>query len=254
MKPSAKRLWTAPRGHSPGPPRLTSFVRSSTESATRDLKAAVQTRQELQKGPFQDFRIGLLHGGLDDRAKSEVMEQFRRREWDLLVTTSVVEVGVDVPNATLMVVEHAERFGLSQLHQLRGRVSRGDVAGKFFLFASPGNDEARERLRILSRTSDGFVLAEHDLRVRGAGEFSERGNTGKGSCALPIRLPTATCCDWPGATPWPWSPTMLGYRAPSTLAYAARCWLATARPSTWRRLGNKTGTGSGRMPCQSPFC
>ena len=99
------------------------------------------------------------------------MERFRRRELDALVCTTVVEVGVDVPNATMMIVEHAERFGLSQLHQLRGRISRGEIAGECYLFAEPVSDEARERLRVFARTTDGFALAEEDLRLRGVGEF-----------------------------------------------------------------------------------
>jgi len=99
------------------------------------------------------------------------MEGFRNNELDLLVCTSVIEVGIDVPNATLMVIEHAERFGLSQLHQLRGRISRGPVAGQCFLFADPPTDESKQRLRAFLRTTDGFELAEQDLRLRGAGEF-----------------------------------------------------------------------------------
>src|SRR5262249_22109878 len=128
------------------------------ESETLDLKAAEQTYAELRDGPFRDFRVGLLHGRLDEQAKDEVMQRFHRREIDLLVSTLVVEVGVDVPNATLLVVEHAERFGLSQLHQLRGRVSRGTVAGQCYLFARAGTDEARARLRAFTRTADGFAL------------------------------------------------------------------------------------------------
>jgi ATP-dependent DNA helicase RecG len=141
------------------------------ESAALDVKAATQTHAELQAGPFRDFRLGLLHGRMDEDEKAAVMERFRTRHIDLLVCTSVVEVGVDVPNATLLVVEHAERFGLSQLHQLRGRVSRGDVAGQCWLFAEPANDEGRERLRSLVRTTNGFALAEADLAQRGMGEF-----------------------------------------------------------------------------------
>jgi ATP-dependent DNA helicase RecG len=99
------------------------------------------------------------------------MDEFRAGRIQLLVCTSVVEVGIDVPNATLLVIEHAERFGLSQLHQLRGRVSRGNVAGECYLFAEPTTDEAEERLRTLTRMSDGFALAEADLRQRGSGEF-----------------------------------------------------------------------------------
>jgi len=142
------------------------------ESETLDLKAAEKTYVELKEGPFRDFRLGLLHGRLNDRAKDDVMQQFRARELDLLVTTMVIEVGVDVPNATVLVVEHAERFGLSQLHQLRGRVSRGTVGGECYLFAgATANADAKERLRVLTRTADGFALAEADARLRGLGEL-----------------------------------------------------------------------------------
>jgi ATP-dependent DNA helicase RecG len=141
------------------------------ESETLDLKAAEKTYAELRSGPFREFRLGLLHGRMDDATKDDVMQRFHRREIDLLVTTPVVEVGVDVPNATLLVVEHAERFGLSQLHQLRGRVSRGSIAGECYLFAQASTDEAHERLRAFTRTADGFTLAEHDARLRGVGEF-----------------------------------------------------------------------------------
>jgi ATP-dependent DNA helicase RecG len=141
------------------------------ESETLDLKAAEQTRVELQAGPFAEFRVGLLHGRMDEAAKDDVMRRFRRHELDVLVSTLVVEVGVDVPNATLLVVEHADRFGLSQLHQLRGRVSRGKVPGQCWLFADPSTDESRERLRIVTRVSDGFELAEQDARLRGLGEL-----------------------------------------------------------------------------------
>jgi ATP-dependent DNA helicase RecG len=125
----------------------------------------------LKDGPFRDFRLGLLHGRQDEAEKAAVMKDFRAGQIDLLVCTPVVEVGVDVANATLLVIEHAERFGLSQLHQLRGRVSRGSVAGQCFLFAEPAGDEGRERLRALTRTTDGFALAEEDVRLRGVGEF-----------------------------------------------------------------------------------
>lgn len=141
------------------------------ESETLELKAAEQMYGVLSEGPFKEFRVGLLHGRLDDKTKQDVMERFRRHELDLLVTTVVIEVGVDVPNATLMVIEHADRFGLSQLHQLRGRITRGPALGECYLFADAGTEETRERLKIFCRTSDGFLLAEEDARLRGLGEF-----------------------------------------------------------------------------------
>lgn len=141
------------------------------ESETLDVRAATEVHAELQRGPFHGCRLGLLHGRQDDQTKAEVMEAFRQGSLDLLVCTPVIEVGVDVPNATLMVVEHAERFGLSQLHQLRGRVSRGPVAGRCYLFANPAGEEGKQRLRAFLRTTDGFALAEEDVRLRGVGEF-----------------------------------------------------------------------------------
>jgi ATP-dependent DNA helicase RecG len=141
------------------------------ESETLDLTAATEQYEILRSGPFKDCRVGLLHGRLPDDEKRRVMNDFRDHKLDLLVTTVVIEVGVDVPNATLMIIEHADRFGLSQLHQLRGRVTRGNVAGECYLFAGVTTEEARQRLRAISRTTDGFSLAEEDARLRGLGEF-----------------------------------------------------------------------------------
>jgi ATP-dependent DNA helicase RecG len=141
------------------------------ESELLDLKAAEQVHAELSAGPLREFRVGLLHGRMAEADKDEVMQRFRARELDVLVSTMVIEVGVDVPNATFLIIEHAERFGLSQLHQLRGRVSRGTIAGQCYLFSGPVTDEARDRLRALARTTDGFALAEQDARQRGLGEF-----------------------------------------------------------------------------------
>lgn len=141
------------------------------ESETLDLKAAEQVYQELQAGTFKEFRVGLLHGRMDERSKDAIMQQFRDGNVHILVSTVVIEVGVDVANATLMIIEHADRFGLSQLHQLRGRVSRGPVAGRCFLFADEVTADAKQRLRIMTKTTDGFVLAEEDARIRGLGEF-----------------------------------------------------------------------------------
>lgn len=155
-----------------------------TESESLDARAAEQTFAELQTGPLSSLRLGLLHGRLDDQAKSAVMSQFRRRELDLLVCTSVVEVGVDVPNATLLVVEQADRFGLSQLHQMRGRISRGSMAGECYLFADPGSEDSKERLRAVVRSTDGFVLAEEDARLRGVGQFFGTRQHGLGELRL----------------------------------------------------------------------
>jgi ATP-dependent DNA helicase RecG len=141
------------------------------ESDKHDLLSADTAYRDLSAGPFRDFRLGLLHGKQDEEVKADVMERFRAGAIDLLVCTSVIEVGVDVPNSTYLIVEHAERFGLSQLHQLRGRVSRGTTPGHCFLFADPPTEESKERLRVLMRTTDGFTLAEEDARLRGAGEL-----------------------------------------------------------------------------------
>jgi ATP-dependent DNA helicase RecG len=153
-------------------------------SDVRELSGAEQMHADLRAGPFRDFRLGLLHGQMPDREKDRVMEQFCDGRVQLLVSTTVVEVGVDVPNATLMVIEHAERFGLSQLHQLRGRISRGRIPGQCYLFADPVSDDARERLRLLTRTTDGFALAEHDARLRGVGEFFGTRQHGQGELNL----------------------------------------------------------------------
>ncbi len=141
------------------------------ESETLDLKAAEATFVELRDGPFKEFRLGLLHGKQSDDVKQLAMTEFRDGKIDLIVATLVVEVGIDIPNATVMLIEHAERFGLSQLHQLRGRVSRGTTPGECHLFTGTITDDAKARLKIFTRTSDGFALAEEDARLRGLGEF-----------------------------------------------------------------------------------
>jgi ATP-dependent DNA helicase RecG len=141
------------------------------ESERLSLRSASAVFDELRAGPFHDHRLGLLHGRMNDDDKATVMADFRAGRIELLVATSVVEVGVDIAGATLMLIEDADRFGLSQLHQLRGRVSRGSVAGECYLFADPVTPEAQERLRIFTRVSDGFALAEEDARLRGSGEL-----------------------------------------------------------------------------------
>jgi ATP-dependent DNA helicase RecG len=142
------------------------------ESAKVDLKAATEMADHLAQEVFQAYRVGLLHGKMKQDAKDRIMGAFARGELDVLVATTVVEVGVDVANASVMLVEHAERFGLSQLHQLRGRVGRGPHKSYcMLLFQSPLSDQGRDRLKALSDTSDGFEIAERDLQQRGPGDF-----------------------------------------------------------------------------------
>jgi len=142
------------------------------ESAKVDVKAATEMHDTLQHQVFPQYRVGLLHGRMKAEAKDRVMRAFAAHEIDILVSTTVVEVGIDVPNAGVMIVEHAERFGLSQLHQLRGRVGRsGHQSYAFLVYQSPLSDEARERLKSMTETTDGFQIAERDLQLRGPGDF-----------------------------------------------------------------------------------
>ena len=142
------------------------------ESEALDLKAATDMARELQTGAFRDVRVGLLHGRLSSDEKDAIMRQFKAREIDLLVSTTVIEVGIDVPNASVMLVEHAERFGLSQLHQLRGRVGRGPWKSYCILLTSGRpTEDARRRVGAMTETNDGFRIAEVDLELRGPGEF-----------------------------------------------------------------------------------
>jgi ATP-dependent DNA helicase RecG len=142
------------------------------ETEKSDLKAATQMEEHLRLEVFPELRIGLLHGRLKPEEKEEVMRSFKEGELDILVATTVIEVGIDVPNATLMLVEHAERFGLSQLHQLRGRVGRGSVRSRCVLLAGfKLTAEAKKRLQVMAETTDGFRIAEEDLSIRGPGDF-----------------------------------------------------------------------------------
>ena len=141
------------------------------ENSDLGIKAAAAWAETLQKTVFPDLRIALLHGQMRGDEKESVMASFARQEADVLVATTVIEVGVDVPNATLMVIEDADRFGLSQLHQLRGRVGRGSSKSYCILTTHNRNPDTIARLKALCKTNDGFRIAEEDLKLRGPGDF-----------------------------------------------------------------------------------
>jgi ATP-dependent DNA helicase RecG len=140
------------------------------ESEKLDLKSATEEHQHLQESVFPDFNVGLLHGRMSSAEKEEAINKFRLNETQIIVSTTVIEVGVDVPNATVMLIEHAERFGLSQLHQLRGRVGRGAEQSFCLLMSSSKSETARQRLKVLEQSQDGFFISEMDMRFRGPGE------------------------------------------------------------------------------------
>jgi ATP-dependent DNA helicase RecG len=141
------------------------------ESEKLDLASAVRTFEQT-KAAFPRHRVGMVHGRMKQAERSELMERLRCRELDILVATSVIEVGVDIPDATVMLIEHPERFGLAQLHQLRGRIGRSDKQSFCILLCSgPGLRDAQERLRFFADTNDGFALAEKDMELRGPGEL-----------------------------------------------------------------------------------
>lgn len=141
------------------------------ESETLSAKAATIEAERFQNEIFPQYKIGLLHGKLKNEEKERIMSDFKNKKYDILVSTTVVEVGVDVPNATVMLIENGERFGLSQLHQLRGRVGRSDLQSYCIISTSTKSQETRARLEIMEQTNDGFVIAEKDLQIRGPGEF-----------------------------------------------------------------------------------
>ena len=146
--------------------------KTNAENEESELKAAIKMYRELSGKIFADLKVGLLHGRLDAELKDQVMRMFQRGELQILVATTVIEVGVDVPNATVMVIEHAERFGLAQLHQLRGRIGRG-AAKSYCILMTGGkvSEEGQRRLDAMVKTNDGFKIAELDLELRGPGEF-----------------------------------------------------------------------------------
>lgn len=136
-----------------------------------ELISAEELYKNLSNGMFQDYNLGLIHSSIDSAEKKEIMEKFREGEINILVATTVIEVGVDVSNASIMIIENAERFGLAQLHQLRGRVGRGKTQSYCILISNPPGEEAARRLKIMCNSSDGFLIAEEDLKMRGPGEF-----------------------------------------------------------------------------------
>ncbi|MCK5014580.1 MAG: ATP-dependent DNA helicase RecG [Candidatus Omnitrophica bacterium] len=144
------------------------------ESEKLDLKAAKEMFKHFESKEFEDLSIGLIHGQMKQKESREVMDRFKDKKIDILVATTVVEVGVDVPNANVMVIEHAERFGLAQLHQLRGRIGRGEVDGLCVLVAEAQTSESNDRLKAILSTTNGFEIAQHDLEIRGPGRFFGR--------------------------------------------------------------------------------
>jgi ATP-dependent DNA helicase RecG len=139
----------------------------------------------MRHGVFREFGVGLVHGKMSAAERDDVMRSFRDGTIGVLVATTVIEVGIDIPNATVMVIEHADRFGLSQLHQLRGRVGRGSAAGSCLLInRAPSNPLAQQRLRVMERERDGFKIAEADLAMRGPGEFLGTRQSGLGDFRL----------------------------------------------------------------------
>ena len=151
------------------------------ESDKIEARAAVDDYERLSKEIFPDLKLGLLHGRMKPAEKDEAMLKFRDRQYDILVSTTVVEVGVDVPNATVMLIEGADRFGLAQLHQLRGRVGRGSAQSYCLLIPTHEDATENERLQAMAESNDGFVLAERDLQQRGPGEFLGTRQSGYGS-------------------------------------------------------------------------
>jgi ATP-dependent DNA helicase RecG len=140
------------------------------ESEKSDLRAAVKMHKYLG-GRFSDLKIGLLHGRMKSKEKEAIMHDFQDQKIDMLVSTIVIEVGLDISNASVIIVEHAERFGLSQLHQLRGRIGRSSYMSYCVLVSEPKNDDAKRRISAMLKTHDGFKIAEEDLEIRGPGEF-----------------------------------------------------------------------------------
>ena len=144
---------------------------SIDESDKRETEAVTTYAQKLKDNEFSDYRVGILHGKMKNDEKQAIMESFIKGELQVLVSTTVIEVGIDVPNATVMLIENAEMFGLSQLHQLRGRVGRGENKGYCILITDTKNTVTKERMKVMQKTSDGFEISDTDLKLRGPGDF-----------------------------------------------------------------------------------
>ena len=136
-----------------------------------ELKSAVTEAENLSKTVFKNVKVGLLHGKMKPKEKNEIMTNFKNKTFDILIATTVIEVGIDVPNATIIVIQHADRFGLATLHQLRGRVGRGKKKSYCFLISDSKSQTAKQRLSIMTKTTDGFKIASADLNMRGPGNF-----------------------------------------------------------------------------------
>lgn len=165
------------------------------ESEKLDLKSAIEEHQRLQETVFANFQVGLLHGRMTSGEKETAINEFRQNQTQILVSTTVVEVGVDVPNATVMLIEHAERFGLSQLHQLRGRVGRGSHQSYCLLLNSSRSDTAKQRLAVLAQSQDGFFISEMDMRFRGPGEVLGTRQSGLPDFALASLVEDQDCLE-----------------------------------------------------------
>jgi ATP-dependent DNA helicase RecG len=165
------------------------------ESEKLDLESAVRLHARLSRD-LAPHAVDLLHGRMKSAEKEAVMERFRRGETRVLVSTLVIEVGIDVPDATVMVIENAERFGLSQLHQLRGRIGRGAREGYCILFGNPKSDESRERIKAFTATTDGFKIAEADLKLRGPGDYLGTRQSGLPEFRIADLMGDATLLAW----------------------------------------------------------
>ena len=141
------------------------------ENEEIDAKSVIELAEDYKNNVFKDYRVEYIHGKMRPKEKDEIMQKFKDGEIDILISTTVIEVGVNVPNASIMIVENAERFGLAQLHQLRGRVGRGNYQSYCILKYNGGSDVVRQRMKIMQDTNNGFVIAEKDLELRGSGEF-----------------------------------------------------------------------------------